>query len=293
MKRRIEIDPGAGPCFGVQRAIQMADDLLNKQSTLACLGDLIHNEEEINRLINKGLKIVSHCQLVEQSGKKMLIRAHGEPPSTFRIASNFDVEIMDATCPIVKKLQNTVRQSCLKMKEINGQVILFGDIYHAEVIGLKGYCSGEFHIVRNPEDLAYISTQKPSVILSQTTKYQSDYYKLIEAFKAKREKEGANSYTLEVLDSFCKQVAQRDKQLIEFLQDKDILLFVSGKKSSNGNYLFTVGKKHVKSAYFISNAEELDKKWFKQNQSIGISGATSTPLWLLENTKKKLEELLK
>lgn len=292
MKKRIEIDPGAGPCFGVQRAIQMADELLNEQDTLACLGDLIHNDEEINRLINRGLKIVSHCQLVEQSGRKMLIRAHGEPPSTFRIASNFDVEIMDATCPIVKKLQNTMRNSCLKMKEQNGQVILFGDIYHAEVIGLKGHCSGEFHIVRSPADLELLCTKKPTVILSQTTKYQSDYYKVIAAFKKKREKEKATDFSLEIVDSFCKQVAQRDIQLIDFLRDKDMLVFVSGKKSSNGNYLFHVGKKHVKSARFISSPDELDKKWFKQSQSIGISGATSTPLWLLEKTQKKLEELL-
>lgn len=292
MKQNIEIDPGAGPCFGVQRAIELAENLLKEQDDLACLGDLIHNDEEIRRLEREGLRIVSHCQIVEQSKKNMLVRAHGEPPSTFRIAKTYEVKVIDATCPIVRRLQNLVAEACARMRAQNGQVILFGDINHAEMIALKGHCKGEFHIVRCVMDLDKINSAKPSAFFSQTTKYQSDYQKVVEAFKLKREKEGSLEYPLEVVESVCKYVAKRDHQLIDFLQDKDILIFVSGRKSSNGKFLFKVGEKAVKKAYFISSPEELQEAWFKPEQKIGISGATSTPGWLLNKTYARILEFL-
>jgi len=292
MKQNIQIDPGAGPCFGVQRAIELAEDLLEKQDDLACLGDLIHNDEEIRRLEREGLRIVSHCQIVEQSKKKMLVRAHGEPPSTFRIADNYDVTVVDATCPIVKQLQKRVAEACARMLALNGQVILFGDINHAEMIALKGHCKGEFHIVRDLLDLCRINTAKPSVFFSQTTKYQSDYQQVVDAYKVKREKEGSLEYPLEIIETVCKYVAKRDHQLIDFLHDKDILIFVSGRKSSNGKFLFKVGEKAVQKAYFISSPEELQEAWFKPEQKIGISSATSTPAWLLNKTYARIEELL-
>ena len=292
MKQIIQIDSGAGPCFGVQRAIQMAEDLLEEQNDLACLGDLIHNDEEIRRLEDKGLRIVSHCKIVEQSKKKMLVRAHGEPPSTFRIADTYDVSVVDATCPIVKQLQKRVAEACQRMHSQKGQVILFGDMNHPEMIALKGYCKGEFHIVRDVLDLEKIDLEKPTVFFSQTTKYQSDYHQVIEAFKRKRKKEKSLKYPLEVVDTVCKYVAKRDLQLIDFLKDKDVLIFVSGRKSSNGKFLYNVGKKQVKKAYFISNPEELQEAWFKSAGCIAISGATSTPLWLLNKTYARIEELL-
>ena len=292
MKQRIQIDPGAGPCFGVQRAIQMAEDILEDHKDLKCLGDLIHNNEEINRLNNKGLCTISHCQIVEQSGKKILIRAHGEPPSTFRIANHYDVEIIDATCPIVKKLQEQVAVSDQKMREQKGQIILFGDIYHPEVIALKAYTKGEFHIVRNAADLEKLSSKKSTIIFSQTTKLQSDYSKVIIAFQKKRRVEKAEFFPLEIVSSLCKQVAKRDKQLLKFLEDKDMLIFVSGQNSSNGKYLFESAKKSVRSAHFISNPEEFNTKWFRKRKNIGISGAASTPFWLLENVQSRIEEIL-
>lgn len=292
MKTNITIDPGAGPCFGVQRAIQMAEDLLDKQEELRCLGDLIHNNEEIKRLEDKGLRTISHCQLVEQSGKKILIRAHGEPPSTFRIANNYDLEIIDATCPIVKKLQEQLVVSDQEMIKQKGQIILFGDIYHPEVIALKAYTKGEFHIVRNVADLEKLSSKKPTVIFSQTTKLQVDYANIVNAFHRKRKAEKTEDFPLEIAAGFCKQVAKRDEQLLNFLTDKDMLIFVSGRKSSNGNYLFKSAKKSVKSAHFISNPTELETKWFKRRKNIGISGAASTPFWLLENVRSRIEEIL-
>jgi 4-hydroxy-3-methylbut-2-enyl diphosphate reductase len=292
MKQTIQIDPGAGPCFGVQRAISIAEDYLQVQKDLACLGDLIHNDEEIRRLEKNGLRIVSHCQIVEQSGMKMLVRAHGEPPSTFRIANTYDVEVLDATCPIVKQLQKQVEEACQRMLCLKGQVILFGDINHPEMIALKGYCKGEFHIVRDVLDIETIDLNKPSVCFSQTTKYQSDYHKIVEAFKQKQSKGESVKYSLEVVDTVCKHVAKRDLQMIDFLSDKDVLIFVSGRKSSNGKILFDISRKEVKKAYFISNPDELKKIWFKSAKHIAISGATSTPLWLLNKTYARIEELL-
>jgi len=292
MKTNIEIDKGAGPCFGVQRAIGMAEGLLKEREELACLGDLIHNDEEIERLKKSGLHIISHCQLAEQSKKELLLRAHGEPPSTFRIAANFEIDLVDATCPIVKQLQKQMNEASKKMEEQNGQLILFGDLYHAEVMALKGYCRGDLHCVSKVEDLASLNSKKPTMFFSQTTKYQSDYHEIINAFRKKRVKEHASDFSLEVIDSACKQVAKRDLQLVDFLKDKEVLIFVSSRKSSNGNYLFNVGKKKVKAAYFISNPSELQKSWFKFYRKIGISGATSTPLWLLEETNLRLKEML-
>ncbi len=292
MKIDIQIDPGAGPCFGVKRAIQMAEELLKKQDSLACLGDLIHNEEEVNRLKSKGLQVVSHCKIVEQSGKKLLLRAHGEPPSTFRIAENYDVELIDATCPIVSRLQKKVAKACEQMMVQKGQVILFGDINHAEIIALKGFCKGELHIVIDISDLEKLNPAKPTIFFSQTTKYKSDYLKVVKAYRQMRKKGEYTEYPLKVVSSVCKQIAKRDLQLIDFLQNKDVLVFVSGKESSNGNNLFRVGAKQVKKAYFISNSNELKADWFMSVKNIAISGATSTPLWLLKKTYSRIEELL-
>lgn len=292
MKTKIQIDPSAGPCFGVQKAISMAEAILQKQNDLACLGDLIHNDEEIKRLKKMGLRIVSHGQIVEQSGKQMLLRAHGEAPSTFRIAQTYGVEVFDATCPIVRKLQKLVAEACKRMADQQGQVILFGDINHPETIALKSYCQGEFYIVRAVSDLEKIDLNKPSVFFSQTTKYQSDYKKITEVFRQKQDQKKALKNSFEVVDNVCQHVAKRDHQLIEFLKDKDLLVFVSGRKSSNGKFLFDIGQKEVKKAFFISKPEELEKAWFKSAKQIAISGATSTPIWLLEKTYARIEELI-
>lgn len=292
MKTPIQIDPGAGPCFGVQRAIDMAEDLLNGQDQLACLGDLIHNDEEIRRLEGKGLQLVSHCQLVEQSGKKMLIRAHGEPPSTFRIAARYEVDLIDATCPIVKRLQKKVEKACIQMLKQKGQVLVFGDLHHAEMHALKGYAKGEFHIVQNESDLKSLDSKKNTILFSQTTKYQSDYKKLVLAFEKKRKKEKAQEFSFAFVESTCKHVAKRDAQMIDFLRKKDVLVFVSGKKSSNGKHLFQVGRKKLRKSHFISSPNEIKSNWFKPGQSIGISSATSTPRWLLEDTYAHLQALI-
>ena len=293
MDLEIIIDPGAGPCFGVSRAIQLAENILNEESELACLGDLIHNKTEIDRLIQKGLKSIGHCQIVEQSKKKLLFRAHGEPTSTYRIAETFEVTIVDATCPIVKQLQEIVAQECAKMKKVNGQLVLFGDINHAEVIGLKARCDGKIGIVRNPKDLETIQTAKPTVFISQTTKFQSDYNKLITAFKQKRKTDQTEHYPFKAVNSVCKQVAKRDKQLKIFLKDLDLLLFVSDPKSSNGNELFKIAKRKLPNSFFISSPDEMEKIWFKQGQKVGISGATSTPIWLLEEAANRLKEMFR
>jgi len=292
MEQIIQIDPGAGPCFGVQRAINLAEKLLEKYGNLRCLDDLIHNYEELKRLENRGLRIVTHCQLVEQKGKKLLLRAHGEPPSTYRIAKKYGVELIDATCPIVKKLQNMVKVHSEQMADQNGQVIVFGDPNHAEINALRGYCKCEFHVVSSLEEVENLTINKPTVFFSQTTKYQSDYHRVIEAFKYRQYMENLFEVSLTFFDSQCEHISRRDLELTDFIKDKDLLIFVGGKNSSNAKYLFNVGKQKVESAYFISNPDELKVKWFKKGLKIGISGATSTPIWLLEETRKRVEELV-
>lgn len=292
MKPKIDIDPGAGFCSGVQRAINMAEAQLNRHGTLICLGDIIHNNEVIYRLKSKGLQIVSHCQIAEQSGKTMILRSHGEPPSTYRIADNYGVEIIDATCPIVSLLQRKISEASMLMEKVDGQVILYGDMNHAEVIGLKGYAKGVFIIVRDKKDLEKINTSKPTVFFSQTTKYESDYKAIVKAFKKKREADKSVSSSLQVVDSLCKCIAKRNVQLKMFLKDKDILIFVSGQKSSNGKYLFNIGKKQLKRSYSIEKLEDIQQIWFKNAKRIAISGATSTPTWLLEKTQQYIIEMV-
>lgn len=293
MEVEIQLDPGAGPCFGVQRAIQMTEEVLNEQDQLACLGDLVHNDEEIRRLESKGLKIISHCQLVEQSGKKLLLRTHGEPPSTFRIASRYGIELIDATCPIVRHLQKEVAKACDMMAKQKGQVVLFGNLNHAEIDALKGYCHGEYYVVSTVYDVENLDVNKNTILFSQTTKYQSEYSKIVHAFEKKRKREKAGDYTFEVMETTCKFASERDAQLVYFLRDIDVFIFVSGSKSVNGRYLFELGKQQVRKAFIISHPDELQLSWFKPGQKIGISGATSTPLWLLEETYNLLEAMLK
>lgn len=288
----IIIDTGAGSCSGVSRAIQFAEDILDKEKELTCLGDLIHNEAEIVRLKDKGLNSIGHCQIVEQSEKKLLFCAHGEPPSTYRIANAFEVKIIDATCPIVKRLQKRVAKESARMQKVNGQLLLYGDLNHAEMIGLKAYSNYKTYILRDPADLETINTAKPTVFISQTTKFQSDYSQLIAAFKKKRKADQTEQFPLKIVNSVCKQMAKRDIQLKLFLKNIDLLLFVSDPKSSNGNGLFKIAKSKLPNSFFITSPTDLKKIWFKSGQKVGISGAATTPIWLLQETAIHLKKML-
>ncbi|MBP7438482.1 MAG: 4-hydroxy-3-methylbut-2-enyl diphosphate reductase [Bacteroidia bacterium] len=289
---KITLDPHSGFCFGVVYAIQMAEDELNRSGSLYCLGDIVHNNVEVERLKAKGLKIIDHAALRQLHDCKVLIRAHGEPPETYQIALKNNIELIDASCPVVLKLQNRVRTSYEEVVANNGQVVIYGEIGHAEVNGLVGQTAGEAIIVRNEDDINLIDFSRPIYFFSQTTKSSNGFERMKalieERSRLAQESEIQDEY-LSTNDTICRQVSNREPQLRKFAEQHDLILFVSGKKSSNGKALFEVCRSVNPKTYFISDVEEIDYAWFEGVQSVGICGATSTPMWLMQKVASHLE----
>lgn len=289
---KIEIDPGAGPCFGVERAIDKAESILKEKSVLYTVGDLIHNEAEVERLERLGMKTITMDQAISGDYSNVLFRAHGEPPSSYVRVKKAKVELEDATCPIVINLQKKIAETYAEIKDAKGQIVLFGNKKHPEVISLMGHCDNKAIVIENLEDLSLIDFSIPIYLFSQTTKYRSEYAQI----KERIEKELLRINILAsdhfiYNDSSCKIVARRDEQLRSFVEDKDLIIFVSGTNSSNGMQLFQICKNTGIETYFISRLEELHKEWFAAKSHIGISGATSTPKWLLEHVSLRVKEL--
>lgn len=287
---KVEIDIGAGPCFGVLKATEMAEGFLSHNKSLLCIGDLIHNEEEMKRLNKLGLKTSTLQSAIDNKHQKVLFRAHGETPKSYLLAKNNNVQIIDATCPIVAKLQKQIANTYQKIKTKKEQILIYGNKRHPEIISLQGFCNGEAHIIESITDLNRIDFTIPIHLFSQTTKYRS-YYLLIKEEIIKKQHNIAGKKSLSFHNSSCKIVAQRDLQLQDFIRNKDLIIFVSGKKSSNGKQLFDLCQKSSIPSYFISNIQEISLLWFKQKTNIGISGATSTPLWLLKKIKAYIETI--
>lgn len=282
---KITIDNQSGFCFGVVRAIDMAEQILEDEKTqLYCLGEIVHNNEEVNRLTLKGMKTVSHGDIDALSHQNLLIRAHGEPPKTYHLAQQNNVTIHDATCPVVLKLQQRVKAGFEEMLNVNGQVLVFGKKGHAEVNGLVGQTDGKAIVIESISDLTFVDFTKPSRLFAQTTKSVEDFKELeIEIQKRYSELNGNNDFNFKAYDTICRQVANRKPQLEVFAGEHDVILFVSGKDSSNGKYLFDVCKQINSSTYFISNEMEIKREWFSTEvNSVGICGATSTPMWLMK-----------
>lgn len=290
----ITIDKNSGYCFGVEYAIQMAEDEMEQSIHLYCLGDIVHNDMEVERLYKKGLRIIDHSQLKELRDCKVLIRAHGEPPETYQIALENNIELIDASCPVVLKLQNRVRGAYDKMVEDNGQIIIYGKVGHAEVIGLSGQTGNNAIVVTEESDLDKIDFSRPAVLFSQTTKSTSGFYNMKSRIEQRYAEHGGDdtSMVFEAHDSICRQVSNREPWMKEFSQEHDVIIFVSGKKSSNGKALYQVCKNHNERSYFISHPDELNPDWFTASDSIGICGATSTPTWLMEDVKKSIGQLM-
>lgn len=288
---KVTIDQGSGYCFGVEYAIKMAEDAMEENGQLYCLGDIVHNDLEVKRLNAKGLQIIDHDKLKTLSNCQVLIRAHGEPPETYRIALQNNIELIDASCPVVLKLQNRVKNAHDKMCVDNGQTVIYGKKGHAEVTGLDGQTSGEAIIVMDENDLDLIDYTRPITLFSQTTKSTAGFYNIKalieERIKSATQIEKAG--TLNANDSICRQVSNREPRLIEFSKVHDLILFVSGKKSSNGKALFQVCKANNSQSYFIEDAPEIDTEWLEGVQTVGICGATSTPMWLMEKVKTYIE----
>jgi len=289
---KITIDTESGFCFGVVFAIQMAEDELDKSGSLYCLGDIVHNNMEIERLTAKGLKIINHEQLKELHDCTVLIRAHGEPPETYQTAIKNNIELIDASCPVVLKLQNRVRTSFEAHEDDNRQIVIYGEEGHAEVNGLVGQTSGKAIIVRNEADIGRIDFSQPIHFFSQTTKSSAGFSKMKKVIEDKVVEiyGGEASHYFSANDTICRQVSNREPQLKTFSAQHDVIVFVSGQKSSNGKALYGVCNQVNPRAYFISSPDEIDMAWFKSTDSVGICGATSTPMWLMEEVAEKLRQ---
>ena len=286
----ITIDENSGYCFGVEFAIQMAEDELNDSGELYCLGDIVHNDMEVVRLANKGLKIISRNDLEKLHDCKVLIRAHGEPPETYQLALDNNIELIDASCPVVLKLQNRIKHAHDKTTSENGQTVIYGKKGHAEVIGLTGQTKQEAIVVMEEKDLEQVDFSRPITLFSQTTKSTKGFYELKDKLE---ERIAANpegkSEVFKANDSICRQVSNREPHLTKFAAEHDVIVFVSGIKSSNGKALYQVCKGINPNSYFVQSENNLEKSWFDGVSTVGICGATSTPTWLMENIKEELD----
>jgi 4-hydroxy-3-methylbut-2-enyl diphosphate reductase len=277
---QVTIDKDSGFCFGVVYAIDMAEEILEEEGYLYCLGDIVHNDEEVARLKAKGLRIISHEDLPQLKNEKVLIRAHGESPDTYRIALENDITLIDASCPVVLKLQNRIKTS----HDGNEKILIFGKHGHAEVIGLQGQTNNEAIVFQDIAELEDVELPGKFTLYSQTTKSTDKFYSIKEELLRR-------GYEVKANDTICRQVSNRYEDLATFAKQFDKIVFVSGKKSSNGKVLYDVCLQHNKRSYFISDPQELKQEMFEENETVGVCGATSTPMWLMQKVKNTLEQL--
>ncbi|WP_419803461.1 4-hydroxy-3-methylbut-2-enyl diphosphate reductase [Mucilaginibacter sp.] len=275
---QVTIDQDSGFCFGVVYAIDMAEEILAEDGYLYCLGDIVHNDEEVERLKKKGLRIISHQDLPNLQHEKVLIRAHGEAPETYKVALQNNINLIDASCPVVLKLQNRIKTS----HDQDEKILIFGKHGHAEVIGLQGQTNDEALVFQDLKELDGLELPQKFTLYSQTTKSMEKFYHIKDELINRGHEVIAN-------DTICRQVSNRDKDLPEFVRQFNKIIFVSGKKSSNGKVLYEVCRKYNPNTYFISASDELEISMFSQYDTIGICGATSTPMWLMKEVKGVLE----
>ena len=280
---KVEIDNGSGFCFGVTTAIKKAEEELAKGNTLYCLGDIVHNGQECERLKKMGLITINHEEFAQLHNAKVLLRAHGEPPTTYEIAKSNNIEIIDATCPVVLRLQKRIKQEYDNHNgNQNKQIVIYGKNGHAEVLGLVGQTHGEAIVIENLSEVKRLDFSKDIRLYSQTTKSVDEFWQIVEYIKEHISPEA----TFEYADTICRQVANRMPNIRNFAANHNLILFVCGRKSSNGKILFHECKQVNPNTYQIDQPEEIDPTWLKNAYSIGICGATSTPKWLMEECKK-------
>lgn len=284
----IEIDKGSGFCFGVTRAIRKAEEELGSGNRLYCLGDIVHNGKECDRLERLGLKSIGHEEFNGLQDSKVLLRAHGEPPTTYSIAEKNNIRIIDATCPVVLHLQERIEQEYLADTNHEKQIVIFGKNGHAEVLGLVGQTEGNAIVIESPDEVSKLDFTRDICLYSQTTKSLSGFNKIVSYIK----EHISPTATFTYFDTICRQVANRMSGIQEFASRHDLILFVCGKKSSNGRVLFTQCRNVNARSYMIESAGEIESDWLTDCNSIGICGATSTPKWLMEECKIRIEQLL-
>ena len=276
---QIEIDNGSGFCFGVTTAIQKAEEELAAGKTLYCLGDIVHNGMECERLKQLGLVTINHEEMSKLHGVKVLLRAHGEPPSTYEMARKNDIEIIDATCPVVLQLQRRIKRQYDACPE--AQIVIFGKPGHAEVLGLVGQTESKAIVIANFEEVKRLDFTRDIYLYSQTTKSLDEFHRIIEYIQEHISPEA----TFKSFDTICRQVANRMPNISSFATRHDLVLFVCGRKSSNGKVLFNECKSVNPNSYLIEGPEEIKKEWLEGVNTIGICGATSTPKWLMEQCR--------
>lgn len=280
----IEIDEGSGFCFGVTTAIRKAEEELAKGKSLYCLGDIVHNGGEVERLKGLGLRTVEHADLDRLHDTKMLLRAHGEPPITYAKAKEQNITLIDATCPVVLNLQKRIR----KAYEEGGQIVIYGKNGHAEVVGLVGQTDGTAIVIENLEDAKRLDFSHDIRLFSQTTKSLEGFREIV-GYIEQNMQDGAE---FQYFDTICRRVANRIPDIRKFAAQHDVILFVCGKKSSNGKVLYNECLSMNPNTYMIDGPEEMNPEWMRGVESVGICGATSTPKWLMEECKKKLIDKL-
>ena len=278
----IEIDEHSGFCFGVTTAITKAEEQLASSDTLYCLGDIVHNGMECDRLLALGLRTINHEQLSQLHNTKVLLRAHGEPPSTYQTAENNGIEIIDATCPVVLQLQKRIKQQYAQNPQ--AQIVIFDKPGHAEVLGLVGQTEGNAIVVADFEDVKKLNFQKDIYLYSQTTKSIDEFHRIIDYIQ----EHISNDCQFRSFDTICRQVANRMPNIQEFAKRHDVILFVCGRKSSNGKVLYNACKQVNENSYLVEGPEEIRDEWLKNVNSVGICGATSTPKWLMESCAKAI-----
>lgn len=283
----VEIDNGSGFCFGVTTAIKKAEEELAKGNTLYCLGDIVHNGQECERLKEMGLITINHEEFEKLHDVKVLLRAHVEPPATYELAKKNHIEIIDATCPVVLRLQKRIKQEYDNTADShNKQIVIYGKNGHAEVLGLVGQTNGEAIVIENLEEANRLDFSKDIRLYSQTTKSVDEFWQIVAYIKEHISSDASFEYS----DTICRQVANRMPNIRNFAANHDLILFVCGRKSSNGKILFQECKQVNANTYQIDQPDEIKTEWLKHSQSIGICGATSTPKWLMEECKKVILE---
>ena len=284
---RVEIDSHSGFCFGVVTAIGKAEQAIASGCKVLSLGDIVHNAEEQRRLEDMGLRTIDHSGITAVDGETILVRAHGEPPSTYAILNQNNIPYIDATCPVVARLQKRAKEAYEQMSEVGGQVVILGKRGHAEVVGLSGQINDDCIVVESTDDLHLVDFSRPITLLSQTT--QS-----LELFSEVADEIRRRSTTPDQIflhDTVCRQVANREQLLREFAQRFDVVIFVCGRKSSNGKVLYGVCHEANPRSYCVENEGEIEASWLANAESVGVCGATSTPAWLMERVAKYIETL--
>ncbi|MBR5679305.1 MAG: 4-hydroxy-3-methylbut-2-enyl diphosphate reductase [Clostridia bacterium] len=284
MKLKAEIDPRSGFCHGVVRAIEQAENYLKYSPRLYSLGAIVHNSVELERLKQKGLEILTIEDVEHLHDDVILVRAHGEPPETYELARRNNLQVIDCTCPVVLKLQERVRETWKRLHPIGGQVVIFGKKGHAEVNGLVGQTDGEAIVISNDDDLRQLDYSRPVALFSQTTKDPDEFLRIAARIREKRP-------DAEVYDTICRQVAHRHKSLLDFARSHSVILFVSGRESSNGRVLYELCRSVNPRTYRVEDLSEINLEWLKDGDNVGICGATSTPKWQLEEIFIYLQRL--